>query len=136
MTHAEIRRIVLLLEPDAATELATLVRAESAAYMAYCGGVRVPSAAGTSVTAGHGSWVCDLNAGGVQDRWREALARLEVWRRVRSGAWRPSRQNQTVCYQISGHDLGTHQIEVAHHGLDLSECDNPAAAIAAVQATL
>jgi hypothetical protein len=131
--HREIERIVLLSEADAFAELTRLRAAERSAYDRYTSAPSVPRPEpGTPQAAGLGSWVCDFNRDGVQDRWHRALEALKSFERIRSGRWDVRAQDEAVCYSITigGH---RHEIEVDHHGVDLTDCPNPAAAIAKVR---
>lgn len=132
MNATRINELVSM--PTAAYDylLASLRQQEKVAYEAYCTAPSRPAVEpGTPQAAGLGSWVCNLNVGGVQDRWLALSRQVKEVEQVRDARfWTAQSVGDAIAYTHTGHN---HTVEIVHHGIDLSGCATPAEAIAHVQ---
>lgn len=143
LTRAEATRIVTMPDAVWARREAALVAEEREAYSKYHG--ITPAyvyVAGSPQCAGHGTMI-----GGFvgQERWLEARDRLTAARRVRTGidaAWSVTVRAGVATFAYRFSDVAVTSlarglaIEVDTHGVDVSACPTPTAAIAAVRAAV
>lgn len=130
MTNAEqliLHAVVLMSEEDYQTALVELQRREKEAYSAYCQGARVT----VPPLAGHGSFSSELNNGGLQDKWYAAKRQLHSFRSMRENWELAAVDGESVRYSYLG---GGHDLTLTKHGIDLSDCKTPSAAVAKVRA--
>lgn len=140
LTRDEATQIVTMSDAAWARYEAALVAEERGAYSKYHGASPAfVYVAGSPQCAGHGTMV-----GGFvgQERWLAARDRLTISHRVRTGtdaAWSVTVRDGVATFTYRFPDVAVASlarglaIEVETHGVDVSTCPTPTAAIAAVR---
>lgn len=143
MLHREIERLACLTEAAWGEELAALERSEAEAYSRYChAGIMPAAVAGTPQAAGLGSVVCDLSPYGEQGAWLAAKRAAEEHRLAREswaldgvdGGVATYTMRQAIVPDDYAGCLVRAALEIVTHGVDVSGCPTPAAAIHRVRA--
>lgn len=141
LTPSLIEQIVTESEAAFSDRLAAAQQREAKAYSRYHGIFpRWPAREGSPQMVGLGTQI-----GGFvgQAEWLHAAAAAKQLLAIRRGNWSRGGDASVARYVLSyGFGVadrcpaGSHAIEVVTHGVDVSDCPNPTAAIARVRATV